>query len=334
MVNAQRWLDGKYPAEVKARVKKIGGPKQNLNRIGDDLLSVFTKGRPFSSIFSNVINDDVIEDNIILEGPLSLKGFFNLEDLDISNHKVTALDISDCSQLRELDCDNNLLTNLDVSNNRQIEFIHFSGNQLTNIDFTGLDKIEKVYCNDNKLNNLDFLKALNPTKVVNLRLANNKFPARNLSCFSSFVNLHRLSINGNPFYGSLKPLSGLHNLRELDVSDTDINSGLEYLSEDFFNINPAASGLRFTGAYFSKKLRCSGELAKQLENYKIEGSTDPLRNYDWQAWKLDHQEPIYKAKEQIKREELTKTQEWEVVAKEIKELHEKLRCDVYQKTHY
>ncbi|GET04096.1 hypothetical protein GLOIN_2v1801475 [Rhizophagus clarus] len=81
---------------------------------------------------------------------------------------------------------------------------------------------------------------------------------------------------------------------------------------------------------FRKTLQCSGKLAEQLENYKVEN--DPLRNYDLQAWKQDNQELINKAKEKIKQEELTRKLECELVVKEIKELYEKPRCNVYQKT--
>ncbi|GBC05711.1 hypothetical protein RclHR1_06390011 [Rhizophagus clarus] len=305
MVNAQEWLDSKYPtAGIKAGVKRIGGPKQNLKNIigiGQDLFSVFIKNRPLTSLLSNVINDGAIENNISLEGPLSLKGFFNLEVLDIEGHKITALDISDCSQLLYLVV-------------------------LTNIDFTGLDKIEKIFCSGNKLANLDFLKTINPTNLITLRMDGNNFPARDLSCFTPFVKLERLYICNNPFYGSLKPLRNLKDIKGIGIAGTNIDNGLEYLPEEFFDVNAIASNLGLTGGYFTKTLTCSGKPAEQLENYKIEN--DPLRNYNWQAWKRDNQELINKAKEKIKQEELEgliiKTLEWEVVAKEIKEFYEQL----------
>ncbi|GBB97606.1 hypothetical protein RclHR1_03010009 [Rhizophagus clarus] len=309
MVKAQEWLD-RTTAESKAEVKRIS-QKSDIKKIGNDLLSMFTKGRPLSSVLSNVVNNIVIDENISLEGPLSFKGFVNLEYLNISNQKITTLDVSDCLQLRELRCSSNQLTNLDVSNNRQIEQIHCTDNQLTNLDFTGLDKIEKVFCCDNKLTNLEFLKALKPAKLITLRVKNNKFPVQDLSCFTPFVNLERLFIDGNPFYGSLKPLMDLTNLKEIGISRTDIDSGLEYLPDDFFNVNATASSLGLRGGHFSRKLTCSGKLAEQLENYKIEN--DPLRNYDWQAWKRDNQELIDKTKEQVNKEELTNILEWEVI---------------------
>jgi len=198
--------------------------------------------------------------------------------LDISSQKITSLDISDCPKLRELCCPNNQLVSLDLSNNQQIEQINFAGNQLTNIDFTGLTKIEKVFGSHNKIKSLEFLKSLNPTKVVTLRIDDNEFPAQDLSCFSPFIKLHRLFIGNNPFYGSLKPLSNLTELKGINIAGTNVESGLEYLPEDFFNVNSTASSLGLTGGYFTRNLYCSGRLSEQLEKYKVEN--DPLRNYD------------------------------------------------------
>ncbi|CAG8590932.1 uncharacterized protein OCT59_026536 [Rhizophagus irregularis] len=337
-VNAQEWLDKKYPtADKKKGVKRIGC-KQDLTGITglennfNNSLKLFMEGRSLSAILDNVINKGIIEDGISLKGPLSLKGFVNLEVLSISSHKITTLDISDCLQLRELNCFNNQLTNINISNNRQIEEVNFSGNKLTNLDFTGLDKIEKIFCNECQLKSLEFLKTINPSKLITLRLTHNEFPARDLSCFTPFINLRRLYLEGNRFYGSLKPLRNLTSLCGIGIADTDIDSGLEYLPEIFFDINIAASDLGLTGSYFSRTLLCTGKLAEQLKNYKIEN--DPLKNYDWQAWKRDNQKLINKAKEQAKQEELIEIAEWEILARETKELYEKIRCDIYQKIHY
>jgi hypothetical protein len=351
MVKAQEWLDRKcISAEAKTAVKRIGR-EQTLKGIGSDLFILFMKGRPLSTILTNMISNCLIEENVSLEGPLSIKGFVNLEFLFIGNHKITELDVSDCLQLRELrcssnqltnldvsnclqlrelHCSNNQLTNLDVSNNRQLEQVSCSGNKLTNLDFTGLDKIEKIFCCETKLANLEFLNTINPANLVTLRINYNKFPARDLSCFTPFYNLERLYIGGNPFYGSLKPLRNLTSLKGIGIADTDIDSGLEYLPEDFFKVNATASGFGLRGGYFKRNLYCTGKLAVQLKNYKIEN--DPLRNYNWEAWKRDNQELINKAKSGTKQEDLIEIIKWEIIAREIKELYEQVQCDIYRKT--
>jgi Leucine-rich repeat (LRR) protein len=155
--------------------------------------------------------------------------------------------------------------------------LHCGNNQLTNLILTSL-KIRKIFGSGNKLENLDFLKNLNPIRLVTLRIDENKFPPQDLSCFSRFTKLERLYISNNSFYGSLKPLKNLAELKGINIMDTNIDSGLECLPKSFFEVNPVASTFGMTGAFFSRTLKCSGELAKQMEDYKIENNS--LANYD------------------------------------------------------
>jgi hypothetical protein len=86
--------------------------------------------------------------------------------------------------------------------------------------------------------------------------------------FSKFVNLNELIINNNyssatfkhrnRFYGSLKPLSNLIRLKKLDISSTDVDSGLEYLPANLEEIM-TGSGDRSEG-----KVEI---IEKQLEPY-------------------------------------------------------------------
>jgi len=54
------------------------------------------------------------------------------------------------------------------------------------------------------------------------------------------VNLEELYINNNYFYGSLEYLENLSKLRNLDISNTDIDRGLEYLPESVRIFNCSA----------------------------------------------------------------------------------------------
>jgi hypothetical protein len=78
-----------------------------------------------------------------------------------------------------------------------------------------------------KINQLLF--NLNPEKLKELDLSNNKFQEGNLKPFSKFINLESLSISDNNFHGSLEPLKDLTKLRELYAYNTNIDSGLEFL---------------------------------------------------------------------------------------------------------
>ena len=89
--------------------------------------------------------------------------------------------------------------------------------------------LEKLYCSKNSLTNLDFLNNLNPEKLTNLDIRNNNFPKSDLIPFNRFINLEYLDLANNSFVGGLEPLKNMSKLRELDISDTDIDSGLEYL---------------------------------------------------------------------------------------------------------
>ena len=134
MVNAQQWLNNKYPSpEAKAAVKKleIGGGK-SLEKFCLSLES-------FSSSSSeSFINGEVtvrfwpyFRTNNILEGSLSLKDFVNLEVLDCSFNQLTKLDLSDCSKLGELVCHDNKLVSLKLPSNSWINRLFCWNNQLT-----------------------------------------------------------------------------------------------------------------------------------------------------------------------------------------------------------
>jgi len=78
--------------------------------------------------------------------------------------------------------------------------------------------------------------------LIYLNISNNNLPEQDLSVFSKFTNLELLLIGGNnekhfkqskynKFKGSLEPLKNLTKLKNLYISNTDIDSGLEYLPE-------------------------------------------------------------------------------------------------------
>jgi len=120
------------------------------------------------------------------------------------------------------------------------------------LDLSDFTNLEKLKMSSNQLADISFLKQLpNPEKLRVLDLSSNNITS-DLRPFSCFTNLEELSLGGiinvnievmlknrdklsekslNKFYGSLKPLKNLTKLKKLDISDTDIDKGLEYLSE-------------------------------------------------------------------------------------------------------
>nr|CAG8443407.1 13415_t:CDS:10 [Entrophospora candida] len=132
------------------------------------------------------------------------------------------------------------------------------------LDLTNCEQLDKIECHDNQLINLSLPKSC--PNLTELDIRNNILPSSDLSIFSSLTNLevlkigtgvkeykrksehehfepHKILIKNrkkeveqgtkkgicNRFYGSLEPLKNLSKLRELDIGNTDINSGWEYL---------------------------------------------------------------------------------------------------------
>jgi Leucine-rich repeat (LRR) protein len=187
-----------------------------------------------------------------LENSLSLREFINLEELSIQNdgiqdyfsnpprinrNKITSLDLLENKKLKELLCGNNRIGTLDLRNNKKIITIDCSGNELKNLDLSSCFYLEELNLRNNQLSSIDFLDSLpNSEKLNYLNISNNNFKAQDLSFLSKLTNLKKLFIGGNKFYGSLFFLKEINNLKELDISDTDIESGIEYLPENLEKI--------------------------------------------------------------------------------------------------
>jgi Leucine-rich repeat (LRR) protein len=129
------------------------------------------------------------------------------------------VDLTSFSGLEELDCSNNNIASLQL-NSSELRYLDCSRNNLFDLDLT----------------------QLNPEKLTYLKISNNNLSSRDLSMFSNFSNLEVLIIGSdndkkhNNFVGSLRPLQNLSNLQELDISNTDIDSGLNYLPASLVSI--------------------------------------------------------------------------------------------------
>ncbi|WNE41590.1 MAG: hypothetical protein AM1032_000330 [Mycoplasmataceae bacterium] len=186
---------------------------------------------------------DNIDAQIWLDSNYPLIQRVNIRKLDIGSKKITgSLKLNGFSNLEELYCYFNNLTSLDCSSCPNLKIIRCQRNNLININLNNCSNLTEIYCNRNQLNNFDFLDYLNEKKIETLLLANNNFPASDLSPFSRFTNLKNLGLGNwfkklieqgiyNRFLGSLEHLRYLTNLEDLDIAGTDIDSGLEHLSD-------------------------------------------------------------------------------------------------------
>jgi len=90
-----------------------------------------------------------------------------------------------------------------------------------------LVNLQIIYCYENKLTQI---KLPSGEKLAELYLSHNSFH-QDLSFLSGLVGLKELRLGNNYFEGSLEHVKDLSKLEILYINDTDLDSGLEYLSE-------------------------------------------------------------------------------------------------------
>ncbi|GBC17593.2 kinase-like domain-containing protein [Rhizophagus irregularis DAOM 181602=DAOM 197198] len=170
-------------------------------------------------------------------------------------------------------------------------------------------------------------------RIISLIDNNNNIKPTTLDFLRPFVNLENLSLNSyvnlkqlegsyNQFYGSLKPLENLSKLKELNISNTDIDSGLEFLSESI-EIFRCSTDYYKAKSYKQKLQYESQELKTQLMELKQkkEDSDRNLLNLEMIAeiyyqYKLNLQEQLDQSE--------ARNQELKLLsAKQIREFAEK-----------
>jgi len=160
---------------------------------------------------------------------------------------------------------------LDLSDFTNLEMLDCSHNKITSLNLTGLEKLVKLECNYNLLGDFNYF-LLNFSELNSLEINDNNLRKQDLSVFSQFINLKTLWIgnngkekiqNGfyNRFYGSLEHLKNLTKLKNLHISNTDINNGVEFLPDGIGEI------------YYSFKERPESkikEINKRLDSFVSE----------------------------------------------------------------
>ena len=158
-----------------------------------------------------------------LTGELDLSEFPNLEKLDCSYNEITFLNLSKCPKLTELKCWDN-----------QLKEIKFPTSQL---------KLKTFYAWNNYLTEIDW-NIFNHENLVKISISNNNLRKQNIEVFSNFTSLKELYIGNdsekrleegkyNRFYGYLKSLKNLTELKKLQIEVTRIKEDFEHLSGDF-----------------------------------------------------------------------------------------------------
>ena len=118
---------------------------------------------------------------------------------------------------------------LDLSEYLELEELKCNGNQLTSLEVSKNTKLRRLLCSSNKLTDLNITSL--PTGLTYLDISYNNLVTKNLADFSHLVNLERLDLENTQIKGSLTALQNCSKLKYLDISNTNISEGLEYLPE-------------------------------------------------------------------------------------------------------
>lgn len=183
-----------------------------------------------------------------------------LEVLNVSNTKLTSLDVSHLKNLKELYCKSLNMGTLDISNNPLLEVLDCAGNGLTSLDVSDHISLNTLRCNSNKLTSLDVskltgLKELDCSynQLTSLDLTNN-LALVTLSCSRNTLGVLDLSL-----LTELKSLTCVMcGLTNLDVSN---NTQLDYL---YCDLNPL-SKLDVSKNLELTTLRCNGGKVSETE---------------------------------------------------------------------
>ncbi len=79
----------------------------------------------------------------------SLEGieyFSNLEELNCSENKLSALDVTKLTKLNYLKCNDNKIAALDLSKNTKLTYLHCAKNELTSLNIKSCPDLETVIC--------------------------------------------------------------------------------------------------------------------------------------------------------------------------------------------
>jgi hypothetical protein len=172
---------------------------------------------------------------------------YNYRGYENTNFTNYDLDLREFKNLTVLGCCSNNLTSISNLPN-SLTKLHCPSNQLTTLP-TLPNSLTKLHCSKNQLTSIEFLNQLpHPEKLICLEITNNNIKPTNLEFLRPFVNLEiKLTLGNdeperynnniyNRFYGSLEPLKNLTKLEKLYISNTDLNSGVEYLPESLEEI--------------------------------------------------------------------------------------------------
>ncbi|MBB4806455.1 Leucine-rich repeat (LRR) protein [Chryseobacterium defluvii] len=180
----------------------------------------------------------------------------NLKQLKINHNNLTALDVSQYTQLTYLDCSENQISTLNLTGLNQLETLDVKKNLLTSLNLSGCNSLNILYCYNNLLTTLDLS---NKPYLTDVYSSSNLLQNINITNSSNieYLHLYDNKLTGFLDLSSLTKILGIHVgknlLTKLDASNGkyhNLNGSNNYLyiSDNpnletliFKNISPNAS---------------------------------------------------------------------------------------------
>ncbi|CAB4376106.1 unnamed protein product [Rhizophagus irregularis] len=213
MVQAQEWLDKKYPKEIRSNITEI-----NISKNYNILENEYLVGNLKLEGFKNLKKFDCSRNSIT---NLDMNDSVNIKKLKCSSNKIQILKIEKLIKIKVIECENNQIIELNLNSFKNLEKLNCCGNKLKELKINNLNNLELLYCSYNKLINLNLINCLNLNKINcdNNKIKEIKLPLNN-------QRLEILNLNSNNLL-----YQDLNIFKYLEISDTDIDKGLEYLSD-------------------------------------------------------------------------------------------------------
>ncbi len=159
------------PEESRASIKQI-----NLSNC--DLAHFYPVSMP-SLTYLNLANNDLMTDGdtdpfVLGDYPalttldvsgnsqietLDITSCTKLENLNISDNKLSSIDISQAPSLRVLSMSNNYITTIDLGNNNELTSVYVAGNPISSLDVSELQSLAYLDISNTKISRIDLMKA-------------------------------------------------------------------------------------------------------------------------------------------------------------------------------
>lgn len=164
----------------------------------------------------------------LLQGNISFSELPELYDIDISNNRITGIDISSNVKLSWLRCEYNDIDQLDMKSNPLLYTIRCNNNKIKELELSSNFKLKDLYCNNNLIEILD---VSNNILLTNLSCNNNKIAMLDISncdkleyLWCSNNNLRELNLKDNIRLTTLSCIN--NNITNLDLTNNAVLSKL------------------------------------------------------------------------------------------------------------